>query len=179
MTPKRFFAPRSAPASKSKGFIATPRLPPIFSSPVLRRDIRWARRSVAISASSIDADKSEPQAGEQATLSFAADEKQDIGRAAVAIRAVAPVVESQLRAQGAWELAANLEFPLIQVLARMEHAGILVDRDYLEKLNADFGQRMTALEADDSAARRRRVQRQLQSAAAAHSLRQVGLAKDS
>ena len=95
---------------------------------------------------SIDADKSEAQAGEQATLSFGTDEKQDIGRAAVAIRAVAPVVESQLRAQGAWELAANLEFPLIQVLARMEHAGILVDRDYLEKLNADFGQRMTALE---------------------------------
>ncbi len=95
---------------------------------------------------SIDADKSAAQAGEQATLSFGTDEKQDIGRAAVAIRAVAPVVESQLRAQGAWELAANLEFPLIQVLARMEHAGILVDRDYLEKLNADFGQRMTALE---------------------------------
>ncbi|MET0586818.1 MAG: DNA polymerase, partial [Candidatus Binatia bacterium] len=62
------------------------------------------------------------------------------------IRAVAPVVESQLRAQGAWELAATLEFPLIQVLARMEHAGILIDRDYLEKLNADFGQKMTALE---------------------------------
>ena len=95
---------------------------------------------------SIDADKSEPQAGEQATLAFTADEKQNIGRAAVAIRAVAPVVESQLRAQGAWELAANLEFPLIQVLARMEHAGILIDRDYLEKLNTDFGQKMTALE---------------------------------
>jgi len=95
---------------------------------------------------SIDADKSEPQAGEQATLSFTTDEKQNIGRAAVAIRAVAPVVESQLRAQGAWDLAANLEFPLIQVLACMEHAGILIDRDYLEKLNADFGQRMTALE---------------------------------
>jgi len=95
---------------------------------------------------SIDANKSEPQAGEQATLSFTTDEKQNIGRAAVAIRAVAPVVESQLRGQGAWDLAANLEFPLIQVLARMEHAGILIDRDYLEKLNADFGQKMTALE---------------------------------
>ena len=95
---------------------------------------------------SIDADKSEPQAGEQATLAFTADEKQNIGRAAVAIRAVAPVVEAQLRAQGAWDLATNLEFPLIQVLARMEHAGILIDRDYLEKLNTDFGQKMTALE---------------------------------
>ncbi|MET0690375.1 MAG: DNA polymerase I [Candidatus Binatia bacterium] len=95
---------------------------------------------------SIDADKSEPQAGEQAMLAFTADEKQNIGRAAVAIRAVAPVIEAQLRAQGAWELATSLEFPLIQVLARMEHDGILIDRDYLEKLNTDFGQKMMALE---------------------------------
>jgi DNA polymerase I len=95
---------------------------------------------------SIEGDKNEPQAGEQGTLSFAADEKQIVGREAVAIRAVAPVVEEQLRTQGIWELATNLEFPLIQVLARMEHNGILVDRDYLEKLNADFGQKMTTLE---------------------------------
>jgi DNA polymerase-1 len=95
---------------------------------------------------SIEGDKSEPQAGEQGTLSFAADEKNIVGREAVAIRAVAPAVEEQLRTQGIWELATNLEFPLIQVLARMEHNGILVDRDYLEKLNADFGQKMTTLE---------------------------------
>jgi DNA polymerase-1 len=95
---------------------------------------------------SIEADKNEPQAGEQGTLSFAADEKQIVGREAVAIRAVAPVLEEQLRTKGIWELATTLEFPLIHVLARMEHNGILVDRDYLEKLNANFGQKMTALE---------------------------------
>ncbi|HEY2919812.1 MAG TPA: 5'-3' exonuclease H3TH domain-containing protein, partial [Candidatus Binatia bacterium] len=95
---------------------------------------------------SIEAEKSEPQAGEQGTLSFATDEKQIVCREAVAIRAVAPVVEEQLRTQGIWDLATALEFPLIQVLARMEHDGILVDRDYLEKLNADFGQKMTTLE---------------------------------
>jgi DNA polymerase-1 len=95
---------------------------------------------------SIEGDKNEPQAGEQGTLSFADDEKQTVGREAIAIRAVAPVVEEQLGTQGIWELATNLEFPLIQVLARMEHNGILVDRDYLEKLNADFGQKMTTLE---------------------------------
>ncbi len=72
---------------------------------------------------------------------------QSVCREAVAVGAVAPVVEQQLRAQGIWELATTLEFPLIQVLARMEHEGILVDRDYLEKLNADFGQRVTALES--------------------------------
>ena len=80
---------------------------------------------------SLDRDKSEPQAGEQTTLSFATDDKQSVCRQAVAVRAVAPVVEEKLRAQGAWELATTLEFPLIPVLARMEHAGILVDRDYL------------------------------------------------
>jgi DNA polymerase I len=95
---------------------------------------------------SIDLDQSEPQAGEQVAMSFATDEKQRLGREAVAVRAVAVVVEEQLRAQGVWELAKDLEFPLIQVLARMEHTGILIDRDYLEKLNADFGQKMITLE---------------------------------
>lgn len=95
---------------------------------------------------SLDAEKSELQAGEQGTLSFTADEKQSVCREAVAIRALAPIVEEQLRAQGVWELATTLEFPLIPVLARMEHAGILVDRDYLDKLNSDFGQKMISLE---------------------------------
>ena len=95
---------------------------------------------------SLDIDKSEPQPGEQGTLAFTADEKQSVCREAVAIRAVAPVVEEQLRAQGVWELATTLEFPLIPVLARMEHTGILVDRDYLDKLNSDFGQKMVSLE---------------------------------
>jgi DNA polymerase-1 len=95
---------------------------------------------------SLDVEKSEPQAGEQGTLSFVDDEKRTLCREAVAIRAVAPVVEGQLRARGAWELATTLEFPLIPVLARMEHTGILVDRDYLDQLNADFGQKMTGLE---------------------------------
>jgi DNA polymerase-1 len=76
---------------------------------------------------SLDMNKTAP--GEQATLAFGADDKQNVGREAVAIRAVAPVVEAQLRAQGAWDLAAKLEFPLIPVLARMEHAGILIDRN--------------------------------------------------
>jgi DNA polymerase-1 len=95
---------------------------------------------------SLDREKSEPQAGEQTNLSFATDDKHSVCLRAVAVRAVAPVVEEKLRAQGAWELATTLEFPLIPVLARMEHAGILVDRDYLYKLNSEFGEKMTALE---------------------------------
>ena len=95
---------------------------------------------------SMDADKAEPQTGEQTSLAFSDDEKSRVCREAVAVRAVAPVVEERLRNQGIWELATSLEFPLVEVLARMEHNGILVDRDYLEKLNADFGQKMATLE---------------------------------
>jgi DNA polymerase I len=95
---------------------------------------------------SLDAEKKEPQAGEQATLAFTDDEKQTLCREAVAIRAVAPAMEEQLRTQGVWDLATQLEFPLIPVLARMEHTGILVDRDYLDQLNSDFGHKMTNLE---------------------------------
>jgi DNA polymerase I len=95
---------------------------------------------------SIDEEKAEAQVGEQATLAFGADEKRRVAREAVALRAVAPVLEEHLRAQGSWELATALEFPLVEVLARMEHNGILVDRGYLEGLDADFGRKRAALE---------------------------------
>ena len=94
---------------------------------------------------SIDSEN-EPRAGEQVMLAFDKDAQQGLCREAVAIRAVAPVIEEQMRSHGIWDLATSLEFPLIPVLARMEHTGILVDRDYLEKLNAQFGERMTTQE---------------------------------
>ena len=95
---------------------------------------------------SIDEENAEAQAGEQTTLAFGAEEKRRVAREAVALRAVAPVLEEHLRAQGSWELATTLEFPLVEVLARMEHNGILVDRSYLERLDADFGLKRAALE---------------------------------
>jgi DNA polymerase-1 len=95
---------------------------------------------------SIDEDKPESQPGEQPSLAFGADEKRRVAREALAVQAVAPALEEQLRNRGIWELATTLEFPLVGVLARMEHNGILVDRGYLEKLNADFGKKMATLE---------------------------------
>ena len=172
MMPKRFTALLSAPEAKSTDSIAIPRSPPICSNPAPRRDTRCATRSAAISASP-SMSKNEPRAGEQAALAFDKDEQQGLCREAVAIRAVAPVVEEQLRSQGTWELATNLEFPLITVLARMEHTGILVDRDYLEKLNAEFGEKMTSPRAHYPGACGRGVQRELQSATAAHPLRKA------
>ena len=66
---------------------------------------------------------------------------------AVAVRAAAPVLEARLKEAGSWELARTLEFPLTEVLARMEHAGILVDDAYLGRLDEEWGARMTALQA--------------------------------
>jgi DNA polymerase-1 len=94
----------------------------------------------------IDEDQPELQAGGQASLALGADDKQRVCREAVAVRAVTPVLEEHLRNQGIWELATTLEFPLVKVLARMEHNGILVDRSYLENLNREFGQKMTTLD---------------------------------
>lgn len=65
---------------------------------------------------------------------------------AVAVRAAAPVLEARLEEAGSWDLARTLEFPLTEVLARMEHAGILVDDAYLRGLNEELGARMTALQ---------------------------------
>lgn len=66
---------------------------------------------------------------------------------AAAVQALAPVLEARLKEAGSWELAQTLEFPLTEVLAGMEQAGILVDEAYLGGLNHELGERMTALQA--------------------------------
>ena len=96
---------------------------------------------------SIDETPSALQVGEQARFILGEDDKKRVCREAVAIWAVAPVLEEQLRNQRIWELATTLEFPLVKVLARMEHNGILVDCGYLENLNSDFGNKMATLES--------------------------------
>jgi DNA polymerase I len=95
---------------------------------------------------SIDEETPQAEEGEQVSLAFGADEKRRVCREAVAIRAVGPALEEQLRNQGVWTLATSLEFPLVEVLARMEHHGVLIDRSYLERLDADFGEKMAAFE---------------------------------
>ncbi|MGH7845882.1 MAG: DNA polymerase I [Candidatus Binatia bacterium] len=86
-----------------------------------------------------------PESG-QASLDFTPQDTRRLGRQVVAVRAVAPEIEKHLQNNQLWELATNLEFPLVVVLARMEHSGILVDREYLKKLDADFGEKTVVLE---------------------------------
>ena len=50
--------------------------------------------------------------------------------------------------QGLWELYAELERPLISVLARMESAGVKVDVAQLRRLSEEFARRLEAIEQE-------------------------------
>jgi DNA polymerase-1 len=93
----------------------------------------------------LDAEESKPKA-KQAVLDLEGDNGERAARASSAVRRLGPLLTQRLKDRGMWDLATTLEFPLIGVLARMEHAGILVDRAYLEELNDDLGGKMRALE---------------------------------
>ncbi|BEG56819.1 DNA polymerase I PolA [Helicobacter sp. NHP21005] len=45
-----------------------------------------------------------------------------------------------------WELAHNLEYPLLTLLAQMQEHGFLLDLDYLQALDAEFKQTLAQLE---------------------------------
>jgi DNA polymerase-1 len=54
----------------------------------------------------------------------------------------------RVRAEGLWGLYAELERPLIAVLARMEETGVAVDVDRLRQLSEEFAERMASIEAE-------------------------------
>jgi len=58
------------------------------------------------------------------------------------------ILTPKVRNEGLWPLYADLERPLIAVLARMEAAGIKVDVDLLRKLGREFAERMAAIETE-------------------------------
>jgi DNA polymerase-1 len=94
----------------------------------------------------LDEEQETKKKGKQATLDLEGDNGERAARGASAIRSLGPVLTQRLKDRGMWDLATTLEFPLTAVLARMEHAGILVDRSYLEELNEDLGGKMHLLE---------------------------------
>ncbi|HBD07320.1 MAG TPA: DNA polymerase I [Syntrophobacteraceae bacterium] len=53
---------------------------------------------------------------------------------------LAPILRRKLKEGGLLELYTTLELPLVSVLARMEHRGILVDNDKLKLFAGDLGQ---------------------------------------
>ena len=55
---------------------------------------------------------------------------------------------AELEKQGLWKLFAEVEGPLIQVLAAMEETGILLDKAVLQGLTQEFGERLDVLEQE-------------------------------
>ncbi|WP_419915935.1 DNA polymerase I [Candidatus Poriferisodalis sp.] len=70
------------------------------------------------------------------------------GRDALAVAMLAPILDQQLDSLGMSDLYRDVERPLISVLARMETAGIGVDRGELESLRDHLTGEVFALEAE-------------------------------
>ncbi len=56
------------------------------------------------------------------------------------------ILAPKVRDEQLWDLYANLERPLISVLAHMESAGIKVDVPLLKRLSKEFGERLDSIE---------------------------------
>jgi DNA polymerase I len=97
----------------------------------------------------------ELKGGEAATdqLSFDLDgdsaESEESMRQAHAVVDLAGALETELETRGGSKLLADVELPLIGVLARMEQFGIAVDIDHLTSLEAQFAGRVKQA-ADDA-----------------------------
>jgi DNA polymerase-1 len=70
------------------------------------------------------------------------------GRQAVAVAKLVPELTERMEARGGRELYDEVELPLVGVLARMERAGIGVDREYLGELGDSLRDRLATLEKD-------------------------------
>jgi DNA polymerase-1 len=58
------------------------------------------------------------------------------------------ILAPKVKAEGLWTLYAELERPLIAVLAEMERVGVKVDVGRLNTMSKEFGERLTTIEAE-------------------------------
>ncbi len=83
----------------------------------------------------------------QAAFDFAGGpDLEAIARRATAVARLVDPIRDQVEARGGLDLLNEIELPLIPILARMEIAGIGVDREFLEDLGEDLRSRLTDLE---------------------------------
>jgi DNA polymerase-1 len=83
----------------------------------------------------------------QAAFDFAGGpDLEAIARRATAVARLVDPIREQVAARGGLDLLNEIELPLIPILARMEMAGIGVDREFLEDLGEDLRSRLTDLE---------------------------------
>jgi DNA polymerase-1 len=88
-----------------------------------------------------------PAVGSQGTLDLAGGPDLDLaGRRVVALALLARRLREELSTRDALDLFERFELPLVPVLARMEHAGIGVDRAYLEEMGESLRDQLAQLE---------------------------------
>lgn len=73
---------------------------------------------------------------------------QDLAVDAQAVDAIAHTLSARLDAENLTTISVDIEIPLAGLLARMEFAGIAVDRDQLTQLSDEFGKAMRAAEEE-------------------------------
>ncbi len=102
-----------------------------------------AAKYLKIEVDSVDAEAARPQGmldfSDEPDLDTAARRTEAVGRLAVRLR-------DELSARDELDLFLRFELPLVPVLGRMEHAGIGVDRPYLEEMGAELRSRLSELE---------------------------------
>jgi DNA polymerase-1 len=82
---------------------------------------------------------------EPGTLDLSGDHGvEQTGRRAVAVLRLAGALEEALEARELTDLYRRFELPLVRVLARMEEAGIRIDREFLEHLRGELAQQCDA-----------------------------------
>lgn len=58
---------------------------------------------------------------------------------------IASILRERIETEGMSELAHSIEFPLIEVLARMEHTGVAIDVEYLKRMSSQLEQTLHGL----------------------------------
>jgi DNA polymerase I len=85
----------------------------------------------------------------QLTLDMATEESEAataLAERALATAELADALDQDLARRGATELLAEVELPLVTVLAKMEHAGIAADIDHFAEMSASLGGEVKAAE---------------------------------
>jgi DNA polymerase I len=89
-----------------------------------------------------------PPPGQLDLSGTAADEAEEAGRRAAAVARLVEPLGAALSARGMTDLYADLERPLVRVLARMEEAGVRVDRVELQRLATELAAEAHRLEEE-------------------------------
>lgn len=108
-------------------------------------DVRLERLAETMLGIELESPDREPSG--QGMLDFEGGPDLDGAAArAIAVDRLEPRLRAELAATDQTELFETIERPLVRVLARMEHEGIGVDRDYLVSLGEELRERLGELE---------------------------------